>query len=197
MLQLDMKHSITDEEVTVFRTLKSIFCYKGMPFGLKNAGATYQWAMTYIFEELFHDEVECYMDNLVVKTKLRNDHIQDLDRVFQQLRKCNLNMNPLKCAFRVSAGKFLGSVVRHRGIEIVPKKITTILKMPPPQDLTELKRLQGRLAYIRQFISNLTGRLISTENYVIIIFRTCIITYLSYIFLYVYVNFLFSLIETQ
>ena len=66
-------------------------------------------------------------------------------------------MNPLKCAFAVQSGVFLGFVVRHRGIEIEPKKITAIRKMPPPQELKELKSLQGKLAYIRRFISNLSG----------------------------------------
>ncbi|WP_161412679.1 ribonuclease H family protein, partial [Klebsiella pneumoniae] len=69
-----------------------------------------------------------------------------------------LKMNPLKCAFGVSSGKFLGFVVRHRGIEIDPSKIKAILEMPPPKSLTQLKSLQGRLAYLRRFISNLSGR---------------------------------------
>ena len=67
-------------------------------------------------------------------------------------------MNPLKCAFGVTSGKFLGFVVRHRGIEIDPTKIKAIQEMPPPRNLRELKGLQGRLAYIRRFISNLAGR---------------------------------------
>lgn len=67
-------------------------------------------------------------------------------------------MNPLKCAFGVSSGKFLGFVVRHRGIEIDPEKIKAILEMPPPKSLTQLRSFQGRLAYLRRFISNLSGR---------------------------------------
>ncbi|XP_028105505.1 uncharacterized protein LOC114304541 [Camellia sinensis] len=67
-------------------------------------------------------------------------------------------MNPLKCAFGVSSRKFLGFVVQNKGIEIDPTKIKAIAEMPPPRNLTELKGLQGRLAYIRRFISNLASR---------------------------------------
>lgn len=67
-------------------------------------------------------------------------------------------MNPLKCAFGVTSGKFLGFIVRHRGIEIDQAKIDAILKMPEPKNIHELKSLQGKLAYLRRFISNLSGR---------------------------------------
>lgn len=74
--------ALEDEEVSAFHTPIGIFCYTIMPFDLKNASATYQRAMTYIFEDLLHDTVECYVDDLVVKTKLRQHHITDLDWVF-------------------------------------------------------------------------------------------------------------------
>jgi len=107
-----------DQEATAFRTPKGIFCYKVMPFGLKNAGATYQRAMQTVFDDMLHKKVECYVDDLVVKSKKRADHLQDLCLIFERLRKCQLKMNPLKCAFGVTSGKFLGFVVHHRGIEI-------------------------------------------------------------------------------
>ena len=147
-----------DEELTAFRTPKGIYCYKVMPFGLKNAGATYQRAMQKIFDDMLHKNVECYVDDLVVKSKKREDHLTDLRQVFERLRRYQLKMNPLKCAFGVSSGKFLGFIVRHRGIEIDQSKIDAIMKMPEPRNLHELKSLQGRLAYIRRFISNLAGR---------------------------------------
>nr|GMC83251.1 uncharacterized protein LOC109150426 [Ipomoea batatas] len=97
-----------DEELTAFRTPKGIYCYKVIPFGLKNAGATYQRAMQTIFDDMLHKMVECYVDDLVVKSKLRADHLGHLRKVFDRLRKFQLKMNPLKCAFGVAAGKFLG-----------------------------------------------------------------------------------------
>ena len=147
-----------DEELTAFRTLKGIYCYKVMPFGLKNAGATYQRAMQRIFDDILHKTVQCYVDDLVVKTKKRGDHLRDLRIVFNRLRKYQLKMNPLKCAFGVTSGKFLGFIVRHRGIEVDQSKIDAIQRMPEPKNLRELRSLQGHLAYIRRFISNLAGR---------------------------------------
>ncbi|KAI0516060.1 hypothetical protein KFK09_008732 [Dendrobium nobile] len=114
--------------------------------------------MTHIFDDLIHQKVECYVDNLVVKSLGRNDHLKDLRIVFERIRKYDLKMNPLKCAFGVSSSKFLGYVVHHRGIEIDPNKIKAITEMPPPRNLRQLRSLQGQLAFIRRFISNLSGR---------------------------------------
>lgn len=144
---------------TAFRTPMGNFHYTVMPFGLKNAGATYQRAMTVIFGDLIHHSIGCYIDDLVVKTRDRKNHQEDLRVVFERLRKYQLKMNPLKCAFAVQSGVFLGFVVRHRGIEIQPKNIRAILKLPPPENLKKLKSLQGKLAFIRRFISNLSGRI--------------------------------------
>ena len=153
-----IKMAPEDEELTAFRTPKGVYCYTVMPFGLKNAGATYQRAMTVIFNDMLHNSIECYVDDLVVKTRKRERHLNDLKKVFDRLRKNQLKMNPLKCAFGVTSGKFLGFVVRYRGIEVDPSKIKAIMEMPPPRNLRELRGLQGRLAYIRRFISNLSGR---------------------------------------
>nr|WP_158318972.1 reverse transcriptase family protein [Robertmurraya kyonggiensis] len=123
-----IKMASEDEKHTSFRTPLGIFCYKVMPFGLKNAGATYQRAMTQIFDE-FQKEVGCYIDDIVIKSTLSHEHEQDLRTVFQRLRKYNLKMNPLKCPFGVSSVKFLGFIVRQRGIEIDPIKIKAIVEM--------------------------------------------------------------------
>ncbi|KAL0448150.1 UNVERIFIED_CONTAM: Polyprotein P3 [Sesamum latifolium] len=147
-----------DEELTVFRTPKGIYCYKVIPFGLKNAGATYQRAMQRIFDDMLHKNVEYYVDDLVVKSKKREDHLYDLRKVFECLRRYQQKMNPSKCAFGVTSGKFLGFIVRQWGIEIEQAKIDAILRMPEPRNIHELKSLQGKLAYLRRFISNLAGR---------------------------------------
>ncbi|TYK27554.1 uncharacterized protein E5676_scaffold22G00230 [Cucumis melo var. makuwa] len=153
-----IRMALSDKEITAFRTPKGIYCYKAIPFGLKNAGATYQRAMQKVFDNMLHKYVECYVDDLVVKSKRRQDHLKDLKVMFDRLRKYQLRMNPLKCAFDVTSGKFLGFIVRHRGIEIDQSKIDVIQKMPRPKSLYDLRSLQGRLAYIRRFISNLAGR---------------------------------------
>ncbi|XP_028078733.1 uncharacterized protein K02A2.6-like [Camellia sinensis] len=112
-----IRMALEDEELTAFRTTKGIYCYKVMPFGIKNAGATYQHAMQKIFDDMLHKFVECYVDDLVVKTKKKENHLEDFRTVFNWLKKYDLKMNPLKCAFGVTFGKFLGFIVRHRGIE--------------------------------------------------------------------------------
>jgi len=107
-----------DQEAMAFRTPKGIFCYKVMPFGLKNVGATYQRAMQSIFDDMLQKTIECYIDDLVVKSKRRLEQIQGLLRIFERLRKCQLSMNRINCAFGVTLKKFLGFIVDHRGIEI-------------------------------------------------------------------------------
>ena len=84
--------ALRDEEFIVFRTPKGIYCYKVMPFGLKNAGATYQRAMQKIFDDMLHKFFECYVDDLVVKSKKRVGHIADLRQVFERLRRYQLKM---------------------------------------------------------------------------------------------------------
>ncbi|KAA0055957.1 uncharacterized protein E6C27_scaffold319G00830 [Cucumis melo var. makuwa] len=134
-----IRMALSDEEMTTFRTPKGIYCYKVMPFGLKNVGATYQRVMQKVFDDMLHKYVECYVDDLVVKSKRRQDHLKDLKVVFDRLRKYQLRMNPLKCAFGVTSRKFLGFIVRYRGIEIDQSKIDAIQKMPRPKSLSVLK----------------------------------------------------------
>ena len=131
----------TDEAATAFRTPMGVFCYKVMPFGLKNAGATYQRAMQTIFHDMLHKHVECYVNDLVVRSNGHQRHHEDLRLVFLRLRKYDLKMNPLKCAFGVSSGKFLGFIVRQRGIEVDPLKTEAIQKMTPSRNLKELRSL--------------------------------------------------------
>lgn len=118
--------ALKNEELTAFRTLRGIYCYKVMSFGLKNTDAIYQKAMQRIFDDMLHKSVKCYVDDIVVKSKKREDHLQNLRSVFERLRRYQLKMNPLKCAFWFTLGTFLGFVVRHRGIEIEQTKIDSI-----------------------------------------------------------------------
>ncbi|XP_070008523.1 uncharacterized protein [Nicotiana sylvestris] len=109
-----------------------------MPFGLKNAGATYMRAMTTIFHDIIHRETEVYVDDVIIKSKKQSDHVKDLRKFFQRLRRYNLKLNLAKCAFGVPSGKLLGFVVSRRGIELDPSKIKAIQELPPPKNKTEL-----------------------------------------------------------
>uniref|UniRef100_A0A2N9GIL0 RNA-directed DNA polymerase n=1 Tax=Fagus sylvatica TaxID=28930 RepID=A0A2N9GIL0_FAGSY len=121
-----------DAEKTAFRTPIGNFYYTVMPFGLKNAGATYQRTMTAMFHDMMHREIEDYVDDIVVKSKTRGDHFGVLKKVFERCRLYKLKMNPLKCAFGVSAGKFLGFLVHQRGIDVDPTRASAIATMKPP-----------------------------------------------------------------
>jgi hypothetical protein len=95
-----------------------------MPFGLMNAGATYQRAMNLIFHDFIDNFMQVYIDDIVIKSSSDNGHLEHLRESFERMRKCGLKMNPLKCAFCVQAGDFLGFVVHKKGIEINQKEIT-------------------------------------------------------------------------
>ena len=146
-----------DVEKTKFRTPIRNFYYTVMSFGLKNAGATYQRTMTTIFHDMMHKEIEDYMDDIVVKSKTRVGHLQILELVFERCRKYKLHMNPMKCAFGVFAGKFLGFLVHHRGISVDPAKSTTIATMKIPIIVKELKNFLGRVSHIRRFVPGLAS----------------------------------------
>ncbi|KAL0325151.1 UNVERIFIED_CONTAM: hypothetical protein Sradi_5084400, partial [Sesamum radiatum] len=107
--------------------------------------------------DMFYKNVECYVDDLVVKSKKREDHLHDLKKIFERLKRYQLKMNPSKCAFGVTSRKFLGFIVCRRGIEIEQAKIDAILRIPEPQNIHELKSLQRKLTYLRRFISNIAG----------------------------------------
>jgi hypothetical protein len=136
-----------------------LFEYVVMTFGLKNAGATYQRAMNYIYHDLIGKLVEIYIDNVVVKSTSIRGHLGDLRQVFEWTRRFRLKMNPKKCAFGVSAGQFLGFLVHERGIEISLKSQEVVRAMVPPTMKRELQLLIGKISFIRRFVSNLSGRI--------------------------------------
>ena len=109
-----IRMALKDAKKIAFRTLIGNFYYTVMPFGLKNVGATYHCTMTAIFHDMMHRELEGYVDDIVVKSKRREDHVQILRKVFERCRAFKLRMNPLKCAFGVSFGKFLGFLVHSK-----------------------------------------------------------------------------------
>ncbi|KAK1628906.1 hypothetical protein QYE76_003221 [Lolium multiflorum] len=150
-----------DIHKTAFRVPGSVglFEYVVMTFGLKNAGATYQRAMNYIFHDLIGKLVEIYIDDVVVKSVATDGHLEDLRRVLDRTRKFGLRMNPKKCAFGVTAGQFLGFLVHERGIEIGLKSQEAVRTMKPPTTKKELQCLIGKINFVRRFISNLSGRI--------------------------------------
>jgi hypothetical protein len=136
-----------------------LFEWVVMTFGLKNAGATYQRAMNLIFHELLGNTVEVYIDDIVVKSTEFSSHIADLRKAFDKMCRYGLKMNPRKCAFGVSAGKFLGFIIHEHGIEIDPDRIKSIRNVRPPTCKIEVQKYLGKVNYLRRFISNLAGKI--------------------------------------
>lgn len=97
-----------------------------MPFGLKNAGATYQRAMVTLFHDMMHKEIEVYVDDMIAKSRGEEEHVMNLKKLFDRLKKFQLKLNSAKCTFGATSGKLLGFIVSERGIEVDPDKIKAI-----------------------------------------------------------------------
>ncbi|XP_020222101.1 uncharacterized protein LOC109804683 [Cajanus cajan] len=148
-----------DEEKKAFITENANFCYKVMPFGLKNAGATYQRLMDKVFRGQIGRNIEIYVDDMVVKSNSMADHVADLAEIFGELRKHNMRLNPEKCTFGVRGGKFLGFMLSARGIEANRDKCQAVIDMRSPSNLKELQRLSGRLVALSRFLPRLGDKI--------------------------------------
>ncbi|KAK8957541.1 hypothetical protein KSP39_PZI001125 [Platanthera zijinensis] len=142
-----------DIPCTSFITNDGCYCYLVMPFGLKNAGATYQRMMDQVFKEQKGRNLEVYVDDLLIKSRSLPQHLVDLVETFSTLRRRKIKLNPLKCIFGASKGKFLGHLLTPEGLAPNPDKVKAILGMTPPRSPKEVQQLGGRLAGLGRFIS--------------------------------------------
>jgi ribonuclease HI len=154
--QIRMKES--DQLATSFITPFGMYCYITMPFGLRNAGATYQRCMNHVFGHHIGRTVEAYVDDIIVKTRKASDLLSDLETTFKCLKAKGVKLNPEKCVFRVPRGMLLGFIVSERGIEANPEKIAAITNKGPIKDLKGVQRVMGCLAALSRFISRLGER---------------------------------------
>ena len=106
---------------------------------------------------MMHNEVEVYVDDMIMKSKDRESHIKNLRKFFKRIKEYRLRLNPQKCTFGVIAGKLLGFLVSDRGIEVDPSKIKAILEMLPSKSEKEIRGFLGRLQYINRIIAKLTS----------------------------------------
>ncbi|KAM1538441.1 hypothetical protein ACFX10_003357 [Malus domestica] len=136
-----------DQEHIAFTTDRGLYCYKVMPFGLKNAGATYQILVNSMFAEQIGKNMEVYVDDMLVKSKHANQHITDLFETFTILKRYRMRLNSNKCAFGVGSGKFLGFMISQRDIEANPEKIQTIFDMKEPIPSKEIHAHLRNVAY--------------------------------------------------
>ncbi|GKV52999.1 hypothetical protein SLEP1_g59549, partial [Rubroshorea leprosula] len=149
---------LDDQEKTAFYASDAIYCYVMMPFGLKNAGATYQKLVQIIFKLQIGRNIEVYVDDMIVTSVRAEDHIGDLEETFQNLCRAQMKLNPLKCTFAVESGKFLGYVVSKKGIEVNPEKVEAVQQMEPPRTVKDAQCLTGRVAALHRFIARSVER---------------------------------------
>ena len=129
-----------------------------MLFELKNAGATYQRLMNKMFAHQIGRNVQVYMDNMLVKSIREDDHLDDLKETYDTLCSYNMKLNLKKCAFGVTARKFLGFLVSLRGIEVNPDKIKAIMELTLPKNVKEVQSLNGKIAALNKFVSRATDK---------------------------------------
>nr|KYP70636.1 Transposon Ty3-G Gag-Pol polyprotein [Cajanus cajan] len=143
----------TDEDKTAFIADQANFCYRVMPFGSKNAGATYQRLMDKVLVNQLGRNVEAYVDDMVVKSVSTGRHFDGLQDLFDTISVYQLKLNPKKCSFGVQAGKFLGFLLTHCGIEANPDKCSAIINMRSPSMVKQVQQLTGRMASLSRFLS--------------------------------------------
>eukprot|EP00253_Pinus_taeda_P010147 PITA_10147 len=128
-----------------------------MPFGLKNAGATFQRAMDIALAKEIHDFLVVYLDDLTPLSKSDQEHLKHLRQIFMTCRKYSISINPKKSLFSLEEGKLLGHIISKYGIRIDPKRIQAILQIPYPRNVKELQAFLGKINFLRRFIPNLAG----------------------------------------
>jgi hypothetical protein len=154
--QIYMKEE--DKASTSFITPFGTYCFIRMPEGLKNAGSTFSRLTKTVLESQVGRNIFTYVDDIIVASKSKEDHLADLAETFANMRDARLRLNPKKCIFGVRQGKILGYLVSHREIEANPTKIQAIINMTPPQSARDIQQLTGRLAALNRFISKSAER---------------------------------------
>ncbi|GJP38085.1 hypothetical protein CLOM_g22530 [Closterium sp. NIES-68] len=154
---LQIRVAVEDCHKTAFRTRYGSYEYLVMPFGLTNAPSTFQMTMNGVVRELLDKCVIIYLDDTLIYSRSREQHLQDLDAVFTLLHKNRLITKGSKCDFLKQELEFLGHVVSTEGVKIDPKKIKTILEWKPPTNIKELQSFLGFVNYVRRFIPNMAG----------------------------------------
>ena len=150
--------ALPNQEKTAFLTLTRNYHYRVMPFGLKNAGSTYQKMVTRMFRSQLGKNVEAYINDMAVKSKEESKHLTDLGEIFAILRKHKLRLNAFKCSFGVGSRKFLGYMITHKGTEVNPDQIKVIHNLHPTRNPKEVQRLTRMTVVLNRFISRSTNR---------------------------------------
>ena len=147
-----------DEDKTSFTTPFGTYCYTRMLEGLKNAGATFARMTKEVLGSQLDRNIIAYVDDIVVMSKNKDDHVSDLQETFANLRTAGLCLNLEKCIFGVTKGKMLGYIISGEGIKANPDKTRAIMTMAEPKNKKEVQKLTGRIAALNRFISKSAER---------------------------------------
>jgi len=150
-----------DEEKTSFITPFGTYCFVRMPEGLKNAGQSFSRMSNQVLGPQLRRNVSAYVDDIIVTSVIRQNHVADLVETFANLRAAHLSLNPKKCIFGVHKGKVPGCLVSTKGIEANPDKIKALYNMEEPQSIRDVQKLAGRIAALNRFIPHSTDRSLS------------------------------------
>eukprot|EP00253_Pinus_taeda_P013463 PITA_13463 len=148
-----------DRDKTTFTTPWGTFHYAKMPFGLKNAGATFQRAMDMAFANEKDVFLVVYLDDLTVFSNSDEEHLYHLKIVFQKCRKYGISLNPKKSLFAMDEAKLLGHIIFKDGIRVDPTRIEAIQQIEQPRNKKEIQSFNGKLNFLRRFIPNLAEHL--------------------------------------
>jgi hypothetical protein len=147
-----------DEEKTSFITPFGTFYFVQMPEGMKNAGPTFTGMTGEVFKPQISRNIQAYVDDLIIKSGERANHISDLAETFANMRIAGLKLNPEKCVFGVTKGKILGCLISAKRIEVNPDNIKAIREMEEPKTKKDIQKLNGRVVALNRFISRSNKR---------------------------------------
>ncbi|KAK1588067.1 hypothetical protein Q3G72_019523 [Acer saccharum] len=150
--------SVQDESKTAFFTNHGIYYYQVIPFGLKNAGATYQRLVNRMFTIQLGKTMEIYVDDMLTKSVTSVEHARNLRETFIILRQYRMRLNLTKCAFDVSSKKFFSFMVHQRGVEANLDKIKMMIDLHPPRKTKEVHKFNNIIVFLSHFISKLTDQ---------------------------------------
>ncbi|GJZ16305.1 reverse transcriptase domain-containing protein [Tanacetum coccineum] len=141
-----------DEDKTAFFAGEGTFCYRKMPFGLKNARATYQRLVDKVFSDQIRQNLETCVDEMVIKSISKENMLKDIQETIDRFRSINMKLNPKKCSFGVEEGPFWGHLITKQGIRANPSKVKVVTDLESPRTLKDIPSLNGKLAALCQFL---------------------------------------------
>lgn len=137
---------------TTFRTKWGTYAYQKLPFGLINAGATFQRAIDIAFKGLVNKSIVIYLDDITVYSKKRGNHFRELKQIFQRCQRYGISLNPKKSFFALNEGKILGFIVSKSGIHIDPDRIKEISETPLPRNKKAMQSFLGKINFVKRFV---------------------------------------------